>query len=684
MGNDGGIAVTWDKGGNYVSSAILPVGQFYGVSYDFAVPYNICGGAQDNGSWCGPSRRRGAVSNAYWFTYSGGDGFWTAQDPADPKIIYGESQGGAISRWNLATGQTNFIFPQNWRPRYRQYEDSIIIVRGDTAQPESKDAKTRIADLRARQRADSVSMTMRFNWETPYFLSPHNKDIVYIGGNRVLKSLQRGDNVFTISPDLSKQDQKKIELSMRKTGGITVDATGAETYGTIVALAESYVKAGQIYAGTDDGNVWFTMNDGATWTQVDWKKFAGLAGNEVYVSRIEPSHFDTLTWYVSFDNHRVNDFTPYVYVTNDGGKTFKSIAAGLPTGGPDYVRVIREDPYNRDLLFAGTSVGVYVSLDRGEHWQKFMTAMPTVPIFDLKIHPRDRELIAATHGRNFYIVDIAPLEQMAGKQIADVVLFEPKRAFQWGEGPRLLQSGNGDGQSIYTYPSPQYGAEIVYRLAPGAAPGGQVRIAIQDAAGDTIATVNGPGAAGLQRVTWAYRGTRRLATVPPLGPADLRDSVVRVRRISTVLDSLQQSGWDTSLVKIARSVLQPVAGATPPPLNINCGGGGGPGSSPDRPAEGGVVRAGSSGCTATVGGQQIDFDKYQTVNRLINPPQPPGGGIVFFGGGGGNRGTVNFEASTGDYLVSFKVGDKVYKQVLRVERVGPGEVRNAQGIAPSN
>ncbi len=679
IGNDGGIAQTWDRGGNYTPATVLPIGQFYGLSYDFAVPYTICGGAQDNGSWCGPTRRRnGPVTNVYWFTYSGGDGFWTAQDPVDPKIIYGESQGGAISRWNLATGDVRQVFPASWRPRYRQYEDSIIIARGDTTQPESKDAKARITDLRARQRADSLSMAMRFNWETPYFLSPHNKDVVYVGGNRVLKSTQRGDNVFPISPDLSKQDLKKIDVSMRTTGGITVDATGAETYGTVVALAESPVKPGFLYAGTDDGNVWMTANDGATWTPIDWKRFPGLPSNEVYVSRVEPSHFDTLTWYVSFDNHRNNDFTPYLFVTSDGGKTFRSIAATLPTGGPDHVHVIREDVYNPDLLFVGTSVGAYVSIDRGAHWQKFMNGMPTVPVFDLKIHPRDRELIAATHGRNFYIVDIAPLEQMAGKTIADVTLFEPKRAFQWGEGPRMGASANGDGQSVYAPTSPPYGAEIAYRFAPGAAPGGQVRVAIQDASGDTIATVTGPGTAGLQRVVWAYRGTRKQATVPPLGPADLRDSILRVRATTRVFDSLEKAGWDTTLIKQGRQMLlnPPATGA--PPVNINCGGGGG-GTSPDRPAEGGIVRSGSGGggCTMTIGGANVDFDKYQEVqqliNRAVNGPNPAN--TFVFGAPTGNRGTVGFEAGTGDYLVSFSVGGKVYKQVLHVERVGPGEVR---------
>jgi photosystem II stability/assembly factor-like uncharacterized protein len=718
VGNDGGVAQTWDRGGNFVAVTSLPIGQFYAVSYDFAVPYNVCAGAQDNGSWCGPSRHRnGSVGSAFWFGYSGGDGFWTAQDPMDPKIIYGESQNAGITRWNLATGQTNFVGAGGLFARYRQFEDSIIIVRGDTTQPETRDIRNHVADLRARQRQDSLNSITRFNWETPFFLSTHNKDVLYVGGNHVFKSTQRGDNLLSISPDLSKQDMKKIDVSMKTTGGITVDATGAETYGTVVALAESYMKPGLLYAGTDDGNVWTTPNDGATWTQIDWKKFPGLPSNEVYVSRIEPSHFDTLTWYISFDNHRNNDFTPYLYATTDGGKTFASIAATLPTGGPDHVHVVREDPFNRDLLFAGTSVGAYVSTDRGKNWRKFMSGMPTVPVFDLKIHPRDRELIAATHGRGIFTVDVAPLEQMAGKTLADVMLFEPKRAYQYADPPRMGQTND---QQVYGATSPQYGAEIVYRIAPGAqpapvvatnppattptptptnesrtvvlastagaagsgspsrgAPANQVKVVIQDATGDTIFTTNGSGSPGLQRIVWPYRGTRKLATVPELSPSARRDSIVRVRKTTLVLDSVAKAGWDTTFMRHAREVLLPAGAA--PQMNVNCGGPAGPGTNPDRPAEGGVVRGGGnfSGCTLTVNGANIDMDKYQelqtAINRAINGPAANPN--VFFFGTPGNRSTVGFEASTGDYLVSISVGGKTYKQVLHVERVPSGEVR---------
>src|SRR6185503_11495492 len=438
VGNDGGIAISYDAGGAWSFGAQLPIGQFYDVSYDFEVPYNICGGAQDNGSWCGPSRRKnGPVTNAYWFTIAGGDGFYTAQHPLEPHVVWGESQGGNISRLNLKTGERTTLVKPSWRPVYQTLEDSILITRGDTNSPATKEQSTRISELRSRQKADSAQLDLRFNCETPFFLSPHNPAVFYAGGNRVLKSTQRGDNLYPISPDLSKKQMAKIDTSMNKTGGITLDATGAETYGTVVSLAESYVRPGFLYAGTDDGNVWTTKTDGASWEQIPINRFAGLASGDVYVSRIEPSHFDSLTFYITFDNHRWNDFTPYVYATTDGGKSFRSIASDLPTGSADFVHVVREDPYNRDLLYVGTSLGAYVSLDRGGHWQKFMAGMPTVPVYDLKIHPRDRELIAATHGRGFWIVDIAPLEQLAGesgrKIVAEnTVLFQPKTAFEYG------------------------------------------------------------------------------------------------------------------------------------------------------------------------------------------------------------------------------------------------------------
>ncbi|MBI1809104.1 MAG: hypothetical protein HYR75_04340 [Gemmatimonadetes bacterium] len=203
------------------------------------------------------------MGTSYWFTYAGGDGFYAAMDQSDPSIIYGESQGGNASRVNLKTGERMAFRKPGWQDRYKMWEDSIAVVRGDPLAPESKEQTKAITALRAQQRADSIDLALRFNWNTPLILSSHNPDVVYFAGNRVLKSTKKGEDFYLISPDLSKKQQAKIDTSTTYTGGITLDATGAETYGTVVALAESYVKPGILFAGTDDGNVWKSMNDGA-------------------------------------------------------------------------------------------------------------------------------------------------------------------------------------------------------------------------------------------------------------------------------------------------------------------------------------------------------------------------------------------------------------------------------------
>ncbi|MGQ0812966.1 MAG: WD40/YVTN/BNR-like repeat-containing protein, partial [Gemmatimonadota bacterium] len=390
VGNDGGVGQTWDKGGSYEFINTFPLGQFYNISHDMRIPYRVCGGLQDNGSWCGPSRKAGnnaMITNHDWFTFNGGDGFVTQQDPRHWNIIYGESQGGNMSRFDLLTGVRTPLRKPSWLDAYRAAEDSILIERGDTATPVTPPLQQRLAALRARQLTDSVSLSLRWNWNTPFILSPHNPDFFYAGANRVMKSTNRGEDMTPISPDLTYNDSAKVYISTRITGGVTKDTTGAETYGTIVSLAESPIRAGTLHAGTDDGRVWSTVDDGRTWNE-HTRAFARLVPQGTYVSRIEPSRANAARFYITFDNHRNGDFTPYVFATDDGGKSFRSIASNLPRGAPDFVHVIREDPVNPNLLYVGTDVGAYVSLDRGASWQKFMNGLPTTPVHDLKIHPR--------------------------------------------------------------------------------------------------------------------------------------------------------------------------------------------------------------------------------------------------------------------------------------------------------
>jgi photosystem II stability/assembly factor-like uncharacterized protein len=691
LANDGGVAITYDAGGNFLQPQNLSIAQFYEVSFDMAVPYNICGGAQDNGTWCGPSRRRsGSTSLGYWFTIAGGDGFYAAQDPTDPAIVYGESQGGNVSRLDLRTGERTSLRKPGWQERHQQWEDSIAIVRGDPLAPATRDVERRIAALRAQQAKDSADMTIRYNWNSPFFLSPHNPQVLYFAGNKVMKSMRRGDDLQVISGDLSKNLVAKIDTSVRLTGGVTIDATGAETYGTVTALAESPRKPGLLIAGTDDGNVWKTSNDGATWENLT-PRFVGLLpnGGEVYVTRVEASAHDTSTFYVAFDNHRWGDFRPYLFVTSDGGRSFRSITGNLPSDGPgDFLRVVREDPHNPNLLFVGTSIGVYASLDRGASWARFMAGLPSVPVYDLKIHPRDHELIAATHGRGFWIVDIAPLEQLTTTVAsARAHLFAPSTGWQWGEGPLLGASGNGNAHGFFETINPAYGARITYRVGAGVT--GQARLAIVDAVGDTVARLTGPTRPGVHTLTWNY-GVQRRAEAQPLGPAARRDSILRAVRGPKVLDSLAAAKYDSTALATARTLLGlgggPGAGGPPGGGGGGGGGGGAPGASRcerpfvqgdtfcARPGETSEARAGLA--PAGGGGRgAAQTPALRKIFELVGIAPPAGGrGGGGFGGGGGAS------ATTGDYGVVLRLGDQVFTQRLRVEDTGlSGWVRMVGG-----
>ena len=435
---------------------------------------------------------------------------------------------------------------------------------------------------------------------------------MYLGGNRLLKSSDRGDHFYPISPDLSIKDSTRIIVSTRTTGGITRDNSGAETHGTITTVAESPIRPGILWVGTDDGNVWLSTNDGGAWTDIT-THFPGVP-KHTWVSRVEPSHFDTATVYVTFDNHRENDFKPYVCVSTDFGKTFRSIVNNLPSGGVDFVHVLREDPANRELLYLGTDVGTYVSTDRGATWQRFMTGLPTVPVHDLKIHPRDRELIAATHGRSIWIVDVAPLEEMnTGVMARTANFFTPKTAYEYSVG----NTQNFPGQKNFIAPNPPYGAELVYRLTSGS-PRDSARIVVTNIRGDTVRTLNGAGGPGVHRAYWDLRGRPR-----PLGPAALRDSInaARVRRARE--DSVRAARADTT------------------------GG-----------AEAGPRRGGRGGAQV----ENLRPAEAPTLGPAVGGGGGEGGG--FFGGG-----RVGNLVDPGDYAVTIIAGGQTLRQIVHVERV---------------
>jgi len=374
---------------------------------------------------------------------------------------------------------------------------------------------------------------------------------------------------------------------------------------------------------------------------------------------------------VSYDNHRRGDFRPYVYVSEDGGRSFRSLAGNLPMGGPDFVHVVREDLKNPDLLFVGTDVGAYASGDRGQSWQKFMTGLPNVPVHDLAIHPREAELVAATHGRAFWVVDIAPLQQLTATVAAKPAhLFAPRPAFQWGDRP---VSGESTGNMIFQAPSPTYGADIWYRVTK---PVGPVRVVIQDASGDTLQTLTGAGQAGIHKVTWNFQG--RAAPRPGLTGAALRDSILQSRKVRTALDSIEKAGEvpKPAIEMIRRNIEGGAQGMQAMARAFGFGGGGGGGGFgggqpqrwAERPAEGPAAPAGGRGGGGAAGGamaQMMGMDQSQLfdIMRAIGMTGGGGGG---FGGGG-----IPI-AETGDYLVSITVDGQTMKQPLRVERLAGG------------
>lgn len=733
LGNDGGIAITWDRGGNFEFPNRIPMGQFYAVSYNMDTPYRVCGGLQDNYTWCGPSARAGgSIDNHMWYSIGGGDGFYAPQDPTNPDIVFGESQQGRIYWRNTRTGERHQLQHPDWRERTQTLRDSVAILTGDDPDNPPAGNVAQIEELQALVAQDSALYDMRFNWNTPLELSPHDPQTLYIGANRVLKWTYDTDEMTPISDDLTYADPEKIEIAYNTTGGITPDVTGAENFATIVSLAESRLNEGELYAGTDDGRVWRTP-EGAEWIELT-DRFEGVPEG-TYVSRIEASSHDPNRFYVTFDNHRRDDYTPYVYVTDDAGESFRSISSNLPTGAPDFVHVVREDPVNPDLLFVGTDVGAYVSTDRGGSWSRFMNGLPTVPVHDLKIHPRESEIIAGTHGRSIFVADISLLQQLDGGRLPEAVtVFQPKTAIQFGDPP---VGGEFIAQSTFQADAGSYGAEISYYVpedvaealaeaaeeeaaeeeaaeeeeaeeedeeaeaeAPGAAAQGpafamamragmgaarggnrpQASIAILNAAGDTVQTMNGSAAAGVQRVRWTFN--RRAAPREP-SPADRLDSLRTARLYQTVGDSLvEHEGVARETMDQVLDMMQ--GGNQGAIIRMFTGGGGGGGGGaggwqerpaeryppPGRTGQGGGRGGGRTAAMAAAAAARSGADPaamrevFQQVGEAI---RDRGGMSVmrrFFGGGGGGGGL----ADPGTYTVAITIGDETHTIRLEVVR----------------
>jgi photosystem II stability/assembly factor-like uncharacterized protein len=466
QGQDGGIAVTYDGGESWEVVNNFAAGQFYQIHVDDRQPfYYVMGGLQDNGTWTGPSRTREPVGiqNDDWRMISFGDGFYVMNHADDPDLYLSESQGGNVVRTDMRTREQQLVVP----------------YMGDDGGPASE-AK------------------YRFNWNSPLVGSPHDKNTVYITGNVVFRSTDFGKSWTAISPDLTTNDREK----QKSAGGpVAFENTGAEYHTTIISIAESPLRAGVLWAGTDDGNLQVTTDAGKSWRNVV-KNVPGLPPNSA-VSHVEPSRVNDELVYVSFDRHMLDDRRPYVYKTTDGGRTFQNITGNLPANA--YVHVVREDPKNARLLYAGTELGLYVSYNGGGSWTSLaLKNLPVVAVHDLIVHPRANDIIIATHGRSIYVLDDATPVQQLTPEVAreDVHLFDVRPALRYAT--RMTRYGVGD--KAFAGQNPPYGALVSYYLKQKPDDKTKLKLQILDAGGKMISEIeNIAKERGLNRVSWNLR-----------------------------------------------------------------------------------------------------------------------------------------------------------------------------------
>ncbi len=531
-GSDGGVAISHDRGETWQFVGTLPLGQYYHVAVDMETPYNIYGGLQDNGSWRGPSSawEQGGIRSSKWEPVGGGDGFDTRPDPQDSLAGYSMSQGGELVRWDLRGLEFNPIQPPEPKP-------------------------------------ESGLEKLRFNWNAGLGVDPFEPGTIYYGSQYVHKSADRGASWTIISPDLTTDNSEWQQQS--KTGGLTPDVTAAENFTTIIAIAPSPLQKGVIWVGTDDGRLHVTRDGGATWTSVE-KNVHGVPAN-TWIPHILPSKFDAGSAFVVFDNHRRENFKPYVYRTDDWGKTWNSLATKDLRG---YALSVEQDPVKKDLLFLGTEFGLWVSFDGGGKWLPWRHGIPTASVMDLVIHPRDLDLVIGTHGRALYVLDdITPLREVSAEALAEPVhLFPSAPAMLHRNRPGGGVRGGGAGE--YQGENRAYGALITYSLnasglplpdtekerarkeaeraaarakaqPPAETPGGPVKedqptkeevrgrpsaeeggadgkdkepkveIRIADAAGKLVRKIEGPAKLGLNRAAWDFG--RDSFRRPPLG-----------------------------------------------------------------------------------------------------------------------------------------------------------------------
>ena len=462
-GSDGGWQVSHDGARTWEIVNTISFAQFYHLNLDHEKPYNICGGLQDNGHWCGPSRTLSGQGNRKnsWVTISGGDGFFAVPDLAQPHLVYSASQGGNIVLTDLRTGDQRSIHPY---PR------------------------------RVGSAGDSLAEhTYRFNWNAPIALDPADPRTVYFGGNVLFRTRNYGQTWEVISPDLTTNDKSK----QRSSGGpIVTDNTAAEFHSTMLTIAPSPKDSRVVWVGTDDGNIQVTRDGGTTWTNTV-RNIRDLPPN-AWISTIDASPHDPGTALVAASHWQTGDYTPYAYLTRDFGQTWIRISGNLPARG--WVHVVRQDPRNPNLLYAGTEFGVFASWNQGRQWHSIRNGMSAAPVRDLLVHPRDNDLVIATHGRGLYILDdLTPLQQLGDAMTSEVTLFDPRPATRW-----VMWNADANlGQKVWRGENPPYGAVLSYFVRDTAR---NLRFTIKDPEGRVVRTLRDTLVSpGVHRIAWDLR-----------------------------------------------------------------------------------------------------------------------------------------------------------------------------------
>ena len=460
-GSDGGFQRSFDGGDSWEIINNIELSQFYQMEIDNKKPYNIYGGLQDNGTWVGPSNSlyKAGILKRHWKGLAYGDGYFAVPIPGEEHFVYTNLQGGVPFLVDSRYGNVQTIHPY----------PKIVGSAGDAIEKHK----------------------YRFNWDSPIMISPHDPETVYVGGNVVFKSNNRGKSWEVISPDLTTNDKSK----QRSSGGtIYQDNTAAEFHCTILYLAESPIQKGVIWAGTDDGNIQVTLDGGKNWSNLK-NRIKGLPQFS-WISKIHASEHNAGTAIIVVDQHRMNDFRPYIFMTEDFGKSWKKITSNLPSN--DYVKVVRQDPHNPNLLFAGMEHGVFASWNLGKSWEKINNNLPNVSVRDLRIQARDRDLVVATHGRGVFILDdIRPIEELKNSIGKPIHLFPIREATLWNMYWRIENLGD----RTYAAKNPEYGTYINFSLQKDAK--SPVNINILDKNGSLVTSLEMKDAKkGVNRVVW--------------------------------------------------------------------------------------------------------------------------------------------------------------------------------------